>query len=77
MYGKYWARTKEKFDERKFVDKDYRTMPMKRGQQAMSTRWAIIQASVIMFYGYHTELEKRADSGTNASDTIHIFLPPV
>jgi hypothetical protein len=41
-YGKYWGRIKAEFDERKFVDKDYRMMPMKRSQKAMSTRWAII-----------------------------------
>jgi hypothetical protein len=39
---KYWARIKAEFDERKFLDKDYHVMPMKRSQKAMSTRWAII-----------------------------------
>jgi hypothetical protein len=38
-YGKYWARIKAEFDERKQVNKDdYRTMAMKRSQNAMSTR---------------------------------------
>jgi hypothetical protein len=31
-YGKYWARINAEFDERKLVDKAYRTMPMKRSQ---------------------------------------------
>jgi hypothetical protein len=38
---------------------------MKRSQKAMSTRWAIIQASVNMFHGYHHDLETIGDSGTD------------
>jgi hypothetical protein len=37
-YGKDWARIKAEFNERKQVNKDYRTMEMKRSQNAMSTR---------------------------------------
>jgi hypothetical protein len=65
------------FDERKFLDKDYRTMPMKRRQKAMSTRWTTIHESVNMFHGFHLKLENRADSGTNAGDSVRLFLPPV
>jgi hypothetical protein len=43
----------------------------------MLTRWASIQTSVNMFHGHHTELENRADSGTNASDMVRLFLPQV
>jgi hypothetical protein len=48
--GKYWARIKTEFDERKFPDNDYHTMPMKRSQKATSTHWAIIRGSVNMFH---------------------------
>jgi hypothetical protein len=41
-YGAYWERIKAEFDERKYVDKEYTVMPMKRSQKAMLTRWAII-----------------------------------
>jgi hypothetical protein len=58
-YGAYWARIKAEFDERKYVDKDYAMMPMKSSQKTMSTRWAIIQAQVNTFHGYHAELEAR------------------
>jgi hypothetical protein len=58
-YGAYWARIKAEFDEHKYVDKDYAMMPMKRSQKTMSTRWAIIQAQVNDFHGYHAELEAR------------------
>ncbi|XP_051194162.2 uncharacterized protein [Lolium perenne] len=40
---------------------------MKRSQKAMSTRWAIIQASVNSFHGYHQELLTRAESGADLS----------
>jgi hypothetical protein len=76
-HEKYWARIKVEFDERRFVDKDYRMMPMKKIQKAMSMRWAIIQVSVNLFHGLHSELENRGDSGTNIGDLVCLFLPPV
>jgi hypothetical protein len=54
---------KAEFDERKYLEKDYRTMVMKRSQKAMTTRWAIIHAQENMFHVYHHELKNRADSG--------------
>ena len=78
-YGAYWATIKAEFDERKFLNKEYLTMVMKRSQKAMSTRWGIIQASVNMFHGYHVGLEDRADSGMNSADMVrarrHSFSP--
>jgi hypothetical protein len=71
------ARIKAEFDEHKFLDVDYRTMPMKRSQKAMSTRWDIIHASVNFFHGFHSEVENREDSGTNVVDLVRLFLPPV
>jgi hypothetical protein len=68
-YGKYWVRIKAEFDERKLVNKDYHTMTMKRIQKEISTRWAIIQASVNMFHEFHNDLETRGDNGANANDT--------
>jgi hypothetical protein len=38
LSGAYWARIKEEFVERKYLDKDYAMMVMKRSQKAMSTR---------------------------------------
>ncbi|KAK1684066.1 hypothetical protein QYE76_044914 [Lolium multiflorum] len=66
-YGKYWARIKAEFDERKLINNDYNKVTMKRSQKAMSTRWAIIQASVNSFHGYHHDLVMRADSGADVS----------
>nr|XP_051190051.1 uncharacterized protein LOC127303349 [Lolium perenne] len=65
--GKYWARIKAEFDERKLINSDYRKVSMKRSQKAMSTRWAIIQASVNAFHGYHLDLETRGESGADAA----------
>jgi hypothetical protein len=31
--GKYWVRIKAEFDEHKFLDKYYRTIPMKKSQK--------------------------------------------
>jgi hypothetical protein len=42
-YSAYWARIKAEFEERKYLDKEYATMPMKRSQKVMSTRWVIIR----------------------------------
>ncbi|XP_051188068.1 uncharacterized protein [Lolium perenne] len=66
-HGKYWARIKAEFDERKLIKSDYNKVTMKRSQKAMSTRWAIIQASVSSFHGYHQELLSRAESGADLS----------
>jgi tRNA C32,U32 (ribose-2'-O)-methylase TrmJ len=71
-YGKYWARIKAEFDERKLVNKDYHKMTMKRSQKAMLTRWAFIQASVNMFHGFHNEVETRGDNDTNLSDVVRL-----
>ncbi|KAK1607577.1 hypothetical protein QYE76_031250 [Lolium multiflorum] len=65
--GKYWVRIKAEFDERKLINSDYQKVPMKRSQKAMSTRWAIIQASVNSFHGYHHDLETRGDSGADVA----------
>nr|XP_051203983.1 uncharacterized protein LOC127317464 [Lolium perenne] len=65
--GKYWARIKAEFDERKLINSDYNKVTMKRSQKAMSTRWAIIQASVNSFHGYHHDLETRGDSGADVA----------
>jgi hypothetical protein len=69
-YGAYWVRIKAEFDERKYLDKKYVTMPMKRIQKAMSTCWAIIQAQVNASHGYHADLEARRDSGTSLIDLV-------
>jgi hypothetical protein len=74
-YGKYWARIKAEFDERKLIKSDYNKVTMKRSQKAMSTRWAIIQASVNSFHGYHQELLTRAESGADLSQMVRLFLP--
>ncbi|KAK1665471.1 hypothetical protein QYE76_053630 [Lolium multiflorum] len=66
-YGKYWARIKAEFDERKLINSDYNKVTMKRSQKAMSTRWAIIQASVNSFHGYHHDLVTRGDSGADVA----------
>ncbi|KAK1646259.1 hypothetical protein QYE76_064064 [Lolium multiflorum] len=66
-YGKYWARIKAEFDERKVINIDYNKVTMKRSQKAMSTRWAIIHASVKSFHGYHNDIVTRADSCTDVA----------
>ncbi|XP_071676986.1 uncharacterized protein [Lolium perenne] len=66
-HGKYWARINAEFDERKLINSEYKKVTMKRSQKAMSTRWAIIQASVNSFHGYHQELLTRAESGADLS----------
>jgi hypothetical protein len=33
-YSAYWARIKAEFEERKYLDKEYATMPMKRSQKS-------------------------------------------
>jgi hypothetical protein len=73
--GKYWARIKAEFDERKLINSDYNKVTMKRSQKAMSTRWAIIQASVNSFHGYHQDLLTRAESGADLSQMVRLFLP--
>jgi hypothetical protein len=40
----------------------------------MSTRWAIIQASVNMFHGFHHEIETRGDSSIDVSGVVRLFL---
>ncbi|KAK1693647.1 hypothetical protein QYE76_010344, partial [Lolium multiflorum] len=66
-YGKYWARIKAEFDERKLINSDYNKVTIKRRQKAMSTPWVIIQASVNMFHGFHHEIETRGESGVDIS----------
>jgi hypothetical protein len=73
-YGKYWAMIKAEFDERKLIKSEYNKVTMKRSQKAMSMRWAIIQASVNMFYGYHHDLETRGDSGADVAQLVRLFL---
>ena len=73
-YGKYWARIKAEFDERKLINNEYKKVTMKRSQKAMSTRWAIIQASVNSFHGYHHDLETRGDSGADVAQLVRLFL---
>jgi hypothetical protein len=68
------TRIKVEFDECKVVNKDYRTMTIKRSQKAMSKRWVIIQTSVNMFHGYHNEVETRGDGGADISDVVCLFL---
>ncbi|KAK1682011.1 hypothetical protein QYE76_042859 [Lolium multiflorum] len=41
----------------------------------MSTRWAIIQASVNSFHGYHNDLETRGDSGADIAKLPHNICP--
>jgi hypothetical protein len=73
-YRKYWARIKAEFDERKLINSDYNKVTMKRSQKEMSTRWAIIQALVNMFHGYHHDLETIGHSGADISQLVRLFL---
>jgi uncharacterized protein YerC len=50
------------------------TMVMKRSQQAMSTRWVVIQAQVNSFHGYHNEIEQRTDSSTTPIDQVYMCV---
>jgi hypothetical protein len=70
--GAYWARIKKEFDERKYLDKEYKTMVMKRSQKAMSTRWGNIQKDVNVFHGIHGKIEARPASGMNAELMVSV-----
>jgi hypothetical protein len=70
--GAYWARIKKEFDERKYLDKEYKTMVMKRSQKAMSTRWGNIQKDVNIFHGIHGKIEARPASGMNVELIVSV-----